>query len=937
MVEASRDRSQSNASRLSNPFSLSSFDTDNGVDQSSTLESRRQARPRKDIDLKEIDEVKRYEDFSTIDWVEEAARENLKRRLKIQRLRELNQFSNDGYYEEEERGHQRSGSFISDTDFVEGIDEGLFDYSEANGGIQLGQLRRKKLRLKKNGNFFQRQKFKWKTKLSELFSAAQAWIILTLIGCVLGSLAGSVNITTKWLADIKTGHCSVGFYLNKEFCCPGQETCPEWKSWTGFFLTDYFAYTIISVFFAFTAAYFVKCFAPYAAGSGISEIKCIIAGFVMKGFLGFPTLAIKSLALPLTIASGLSVGKEGPSVHYAVCVGNVIGSMFEKYRNNSKMREILSACTAAGVATAFGSPMGGVLFSIEEVSSTFQIKTMWRSYFCALVATGVLAGVNAFRTGQIVVFSVSYDYDWHFFEIIFFIILGIFGGCFGIFLIKWNLRVQGFRKKYLGNYAIQEVIFLSCITAMVCYFNPILKLDMTESMQWLFRECENGFEDQLICDSSKRGYALISLIFAIVIRTVLVIVSYGAKVPAGIFVPSMAIGAIFGRIVGTFVEILHDSFPNSSFFASCPPDGLCITPGTYAFLGAGAALSGVLHITVTVVIIMYELTGALNYIVPTMIVVGITNLIGDRWGKGGITDQAIWFNGFPFIDTKEEHRFNAPASEAMAKDIVALPATGMTLDQLQTILSETNHSGFPIIEDENSKYLIGYIRKSEIQYVIENKRKKGKLSPTAKCYFASAAKTTQRNTIPSGSRNIEVGSSENEDLFSLGDDEEEENNAYVTKHDNNLFNNDTTLSLPTSSTTNLISDNYNDSSSSNEINSIDFERFVNFTPIVVSPLVALETVMEIFSHLGPSVVIVEYHGRLCGLMSRKDILRYQFKVEHTYAPRERELNRTAAEQVDQQVWETIQWIIAVVHEKLEKFLPSWFFNNDRMNRRHFVR
>ena len=110
----------------------------------------------------------------------------------------------------------------------------------------------------------------------------------------------------------------------------------------------------------------MKTYAPYSAGSGISEIKCIIAGFVMKGFLGFWTLFIKAMAMPFSIASGLSVGKEGPSVHYAVCTGNVISRYFDKYRRNaSKQREIFTATAAAGVAVAFGSPIGGVLFSLE--------------------------------------------------------------------------------------------------------------------------------------------------------------------------------------------------------------------------------------------------------------------------------------------------------------------------------------------------------------------------------------------------------------------------------------------------------------------------------------------------------------------------------------------------------------------------------------------
>ncbi|CAG8715326.1 3412_t:CDS:2, partial [Racocetra fulgida] len=106
--------------------------------------------------------------------------------------------------------------------------------------------------------------------------------------------------------------------------------------------------------------------APYGAGSGISEIKCILAGFIMKGFLGGRTLLLKSVSVPLAIGSGLSVGKEGPAVHTAACVGNVVSRMFGKYtRNKAKMREILSASCAAGVAVAFGSPIGGVLFSFE--------------------------------------------------------------------------------------------------------------------------------------------------------------------------------------------------------------------------------------------------------------------------------------------------------------------------------------------------------------------------------------------------------------------------------------------------------------------------------------------------------------------------------------------------------------------------------------------
>jgi len=140
--------------------------------------------------------------------------------------------------------------------------------------------------------------------------------------------------------------------------------------------------------------------------------------------------------------------------------------------------------------------------------------------------------------------------------------------------------------------------------------------------------------------SAYRWRNIISLLFATIIRTILIIISYGSKVPAGIFVPSMAVGASFGRFIGLLVRALHSSYPHSAFFSGCPTDGgVCITPGTYAFLGAAASLSGIMHITVSVVVIMFELTGGVRYILPTMIVVGVTKMVGDWFGKGGIADR----------------------------------------------------------------------------------------------------------------------------------------------------------------------------------------------------------------------------------------------------------------------------------------------------------
>ena len=595
----------------------------------------------------------------------------------------------------------------------------------------------------------------------------------------------------------------------------------------------------------------------------------------MKGFLGRWTLVIKSLALPLAIGSGLSVGKEGPSVHYAVCTGNVISRLFAKYRRNaSKTREVLSACAAAGVAVAFGSPIGGVLFSLEEMSSYFPLKTLWRSYFCALVATAVLAAMNPFRTGQLVMFQVKYDRSWHFFEVLFYILLGVFGGLYGAFVMKWNLRAQAFRKKYLANYAILEATLLAVATAIVCYPNAFLRIEMTESMKVLFRECEGAEDYHGLCDAEHRLWNVISLILATVIRIFFVIISYGCKVPAGIFVPSMAIGASFGRTVGIIVQSIYEAHPQSVFFSSCAPDVPCITPGTYAFLGAAAALSGIMHITVSVVVIMFELTGALTYILPTMIVVGVTKAVSELCGKGGIADRMIWFSGFPYLDHKEEHNFGVPVSQAMISDVVSIPSTGMTLKTVERLLTNDSYQGFPIVDDESSRILLGYIGRTELRYAVDRAKRERTLSPLAKCVFASSTTTTTTTPHPTSATPIT-----------------------------------TPLHLHPSPSTSSQPLDYATSAST----TIDFTPYMDTTPVTAHPRLPLETVMELFRKIGPRVILVEHRGRLAGLVTVKDCLKYQIKAEAAEEQQHQQQHaheagdaRRREERGEERVWALIQ-------------------------------
>lgn len=189
----------------------------------------------------------------------------------------------------------------------------------------------------------------------------------------------------------------------------------------------------------------------------------------------------------------------------------------------------------------------------------------------------------------------------------------------------------------------------------------------------------------------------------------------------------------------------------------------------------------------------------------------------------------IYFNGFPFLDTKEKHTFHVTVSKAMtpAASVAVLPEKGLKLSSLTKLLSDTPFSGFPIVSDITSRTLIGYIGRTELTYAIAKAKQSQNLSPDTECVF-NVSNTSPPPLTP---RSIESPKS---------------------------FGNI-------------------DAVSSSQL--VDFASFADFTPLSVHPRLPLETAMEIFKKMGPRVILVENKGQLDGLVTVKDCLRYQFKVE----------------------------------------------------------
>ncbi|KAI7814000.1 H(+)/Cl(-) exchange transporter 5 [Triplophysa rosa] len=696
--------------------------------------------------------------------------------------------------------------------------------------------------------------------LLSVSDAFSGWLLMLLIGLMSGALAGGIDIAAHWMTDLKEGVCLNGFWFNHEHCCwtsnettfQERDKCPQWRSWaelmvgvnegTSAYVVNYLMYVCLALLFAFLAVSLVRAFAPYACGSGIPEIKTILSGFIIRGYLGKWTLIIKTITLVLAVSSGLSLGKEGPLVHVACCCANILCHFFTKYRRNeAKRREVLSAASAVGVSVAFGAPIGGVLFSLEEVSYYFPLKTLWRSFFAALVAAFTLRSINPFGNSRLVLFYVEFHTPWHLLELLPFVLLGIFGGLWGAFFIRANIAWCRKRKTTrLGHYPVLEVLVVTLVTALLAFPNEYTRMSSSELISELFNDC--GLLDSAkLCDyTGKSGNvlgnvtavngsngladrpagpglytAMWQLALALLFKMFITVVTFGMKVPSGLFIPSMAVGAIAGRLLGVGMEqlaIYHHDWP--VFRGWCSPGADCITPGLYAMVGAAACLGGVTRMTVSLVVIMFELTGGLEYIVPLMAAAMTSKWVADALGREGIYEAHIRLNGYPFLEPKEEFHHKTLAVDVMRPrrsdpPLSALRESGMTVEDVERLISDTTYSGFPVVITQESQRLVGFVLRKDLVISLENARRyqNGVVSVSA-VLFTECDPASSPNALPA----------------------------------------------------------------------VKLRSILDLSPFTVTVHTPMEIVVDIFRKLGLRQCLVTQNGRLLGIITKKDILKHMAQM-----------------------------------------------------------
>ncbi|KAI6295160.1 hypothetical protein MCOR05_001180 [Pyricularia oryzae] len=634
-----------------------------------------------------------------------------------------------------------------------------------------------------------------------LFDGAQGWILSAVVGVTVAILAYIINVSEATLFDLKYGYCARAWYLSEKQCCPHGDCIDFrlWDEIMqgypfGYLGTDYAVYICAVVFFAVLACLLTlqtKTVVPSAyrlttldedlgvdpahasepphdphddsgsanltpppalakeknlnppmiyysaAGSGVAEVRVILSGFVLHGFLGAKTLLIKSAGLILSVASGLSLGKEGPYVHIATCVGNIACRLFAKYDyNDAKRREVLSAAAAAGVAVAFGAPLSGVLFGLEEVAYFFPAKTLFRTFFCCITAALTLKFLNPYGTHKIVMFQVHYKQDWEYFEIFSFILIGVLGGAAGAMFIKASRRwAQSFRRvPVVKQHPLLEVVLVALITGLIGYWNVLTKLPVAKLLYNLAAPCDdtdNNLEELGICPDNRDdiGATITRLFGAFLVKGFLTIVTFGIKVPAGIYVPSMVVGGLMGRIIGHCVQWFVLTTHTWTIWGTCSQvgDASCIQPGVYALIAAGATMCGVTRLSVTLAVILFELTGSLDYVLPFSLSVLVAKWTADAIEPLSVYDLLTNMNSYPYLNNKHKPIFTSDLGDIVPRirreriiDITNSPlVAAVSLRDKLNVLHQRGEldGGLPIVRDGT---LVGLIPAPDLEFALDN-------------------------------------------------------------------------------------------------------------------------------------------------------------------------------------------------------------------------
>jgi CIC family chloride channel protein len=320
---------------------------------------------------------------------------------------------------------------------------------------------------------------------------------------------------------------------------------------------------------------------PDARGSGVPQTKAAL--FAREGCITLRTVLGKFFCTSATLASGIPLGREGPSVQVGAGIASVLGRRLGL--SPEKVKALVPVGAAAAIAAAFNTPLAAVLFSLEEIVGDLHAPVLG----AVVLASATSWVVLRLLLGNSPLFKVPQYQLVHPLELVIYAVLGVAGGLVSAAFTKLLL---GMRERFLR------------FPKTTVWFQPVVG-GLFVGFLGLFVPQVLGVGYGYVGDVLNGRMALSLMLLLVVLKILAVTTSYASGNAGGIFGPALFIGAMLGGAVGT---VAHHMLP-----------AYTAAPGAYALVGMGAVFAGIVRAPMTSVLMIFEMTQDYAVIVPLMI------------------------------------------------------------------------------------------------------------------------------------------------------------------------------------------------------------------------------------------------------------------------------------------------------------------------------
>ncbi|QDU56308.1 chloride channel protein [Aeoliella mucimassa] len=554
----------------------------------------------------------------------------------------------------------------------------------------------------------------WWTSLSHR-GAIEGQALLVFLAAFCGLLAGYGAVIFTFIIEFVTSH-TYGGAVNRM----------SESQWWGLAVLVSPAIGILAV------AAITRRWAPAAQSHGVPEVICSVARHdgVIPPRVGF----IKVIASGLTIGMGGAVGREGPIVQIGATLGSVFGQKFRLSARNIKL--LVAAGAGAGISATFHAPLAGVIFASEIILGDFAVQSLTPIVIACVIADIVQVHVGEHRF-EPAFQDLNYDFGGAWLQLPSFLLLGLIAGLVAVGFIKLLYWIEDVCREWLPVWWKRAIVIGLLIGAAgVLYphvpphLSDVRATEMAEGEQPMPPLLGVGYgvvdhalhlqptkagvdpdlphytpDKQVLVAPNQMIQEFIWLLPLVFLKPLVTSLTLGGGGSGGVFAPSLYIGATLGACIGIVMQWILPEYTPS--------------PGMYAIVGMGAVVAGTTHGTLSAILIVYEMTGRYEIILPIMAAAGLSSLVASMMEPDSIYYKKLTRRGDIIARGHDLHALDhIMVRDVMVRVFPSLKHTD-TVPEIVRIARENPDIESLPVNDEEGK-LIGIIRAEDLHRVLDS-------------------------------------------------------------------------------------------------------------------------------------------------------------------------------------------------------------------------